>query len=138
MSKTYSLFISHSWAYRDTYYRLIEMLNSHPYFKYRNLSVPFDSPIHNARNETQLYSAIYNQIKPCSLVLVFGGVYSTYSKWINYEINIAKNEFEYEKPIVAIMPRSQFNMSRVVEDAADEIVYWNTKSIIDAIRRHSV
>ena len=36
MAKIYNLFISHSWAYGDEYDRLIDLLNSDPYFSYRD------------------------------------------------------------------------------------------------------
>ncbi|OPY56750.1 MAG: hypothetical protein A4E55_01950 [Pelotomaculum sp. PtaU1.Bin035] len=45
---TYNLFISHSWTYSDAYDKLIGLLNSDPYFSYKNYSVPKDDPIHNA------------------------------------------------------------------------------------------
>lgn len=54
--------------------------------------------------------AILNRISPCNAVLA--GVYSTYSKWINKEIAICKNEILNPKPIVAIEPRgSEKNVS---------------------------
>lgn len=60
------------------------------------------------------------------------GVYSTYSKWINKEIAIAKR---LGKPILAVKPYGATNMSSVVRGAADEICNWSTESVISAIRR---
>ncbi len=60
------------------------------------------------------------------------GKYATYSKWINKEIHIAKNDFN--KPVVAVCPWGAKQISSVVQDAADEIAKWNTDSIVKAIR----
>ena len=38
--KTYNLFISHAWAYGESYNRLINLLNQAPYFSYKNYSAP--------------------------------------------------------------------------------------------------
>jgi hypothetical protein len=48
MSKTYNIFISHSWSYGDAYDRLVELLKAKPYFRYKDYSVPKDDPIHSA------------------------------------------------------------------------------------------
>lgn len=133
--KTRNLFISHAWTYGDAYDRLVELLNEEPLFSYRNYSVPKDDPVHNARSDAALRAALKRQMSPCHVVLVMAGVYSTYSKWIKAEIDIAKIDFQ--KPVLGIKPRAQTNVSSVVCDAADELVSWNTKSIVGAIRRLS-
>lgn len=66
------------------------------------------------------------------------GVYSSYSKWIDKEITIAKNEFAFNKPIVAIEPWGSQKTSKIVTDAADIVVRWNTESIISGIRQISI
>nr|VFJ86768.1 MAG: MTH538 TIR-like domain (DUF1863) [Candidatus Kentron sp. LFY] len=81
--KTYRLFISHSWAYGDAYERLVQFFHEHPNFYWQDYSIPKDDPIHNANNDTQLYSAIKRQIVPVHCVVMLAGVYSTYSRWIN-------------------------------------------------------
>lgn len=134
--KTYRLFISHSWAYGDAYDRLVELLNSYPGFSWVNYSVPKNDPIHNARNDAQLYSAIRAQIAPVNCVVMLAGVYSTYSNWINKEIAISKSD--YNKPIIAVEPWASEKTSAVVKASADEIVKWQSKSIVEAIIKHSI
>lgn len=135
--KTYNIFISHSWNYSDTYKKLRTLLKKKKYFSFKDYSVPRDDPIHNAPNSNELYEAIKRQISPCHVVLIPAGVYVTYSTWINNEIHIAKNEFQDPKPIIAIRPWAQTNISTVVKENADEIVGWNTDSVVGAIRKHS-
>ena len=127
----YNLFISHSWAYSDQYSGLIRLLDSKPYFQYRNYSVPKNDPIHNAGSDYQLRRAIEAQMRPASCVLILAGVYSTYSKWINIEIELAK---QLGKKIIAVEYWGSERTSAVVKNAADEVVRWNTDSIVRAIR----
>lgn len=129
----YNLFISQSWAYGDAYDGLINLLNKRRYFEYRNYSVPKNDPIHNAKNDSQLRTAIRKQMQPVSCVLILAGVYSTYSKWINIEIELAK---EMGKRIIAIEPWASQKTSQTVKNNADVIVGWNTESIVKAIRNY--
>ena len=132
--RTFNLFISHSWSYGNDYENLIALLRKRSFFDFRDYSVPRDNPIHNAHTMTQLREAIRRQMQPCSVVLIMAGVYATYSKWINKEINLAKNGFSAPKPIIAIRPRGNERISTVVQEAANKIVGWNTESVVDAIR----
>ncbi len=127
-----SLFISHSWSYGDAYEKLVAFLDSAPNFQYKNYSVPKNDPVHNTPNVAALYEAIKKQMVFCDVVLIMAGKYATYSKWIQREIQIAKQD--YSKPIVAIRPWANEQVSSVVSDAADRLVGWNANSIVTAIR----
>jgi hypothetical protein len=131
VSNMYNLFLSHSWTYSDAYDKLVELLDDAKYFSYKNYSVPKDDPVHNAKNDKELTDAIEKQIRPASVVLILAGVYSTYSKWIKKEIEIAKS---YGKPIIAIEPWAAERTSKIVKDNADIVVKWQTSSIVDAIK----
>lgn len=134
MSKTYNLFISHSWTYSDKYQGLIDLLDKDSSFSYKNYSVPKDDPIHNAKNDKELYEAIKKKISPSSVVIILAGVYASYSEWIDKEIEICKNEFSIVKPIIAVEHWGSEKTSKRVKDNADLIVKWQSKSIIDAIK----
>lgn len=127
----YNIFISHSWSYSDYYQGLINLLRSHQTFSFRDYSVPKNDPIHNCNYDWQLKNAIEAQIRPASCVLILAGVYSTYSKWINIEIEIAKR---LRKKIIAIQPWGAERTSAIVKNSADVVVNWNTNSIVSAIR----
>lgn len=127
----YNVFISHSWAYSDSYKDLLKLLSSDYTFEYRDYSVPKNDPIHNAPYDYQLKKAIQDKMKHASCVLILAGVYSTYSKWINIEIEIAK---KLGKKIIAIEPWGSERTSQIVKDNADVTVKWQTSSIIKAIR----
>ena len=133
MSKTYRLFISHSWAYGDAYDKVVKMIKDQK-VEFYDHSVPQNDPIHTNGTEKELRAAIDAKIKNTSCVLIMAGMYSTYSKWINEEIAIAK---KYGKPIIAIEPWSAKKASKTVKDNADIVVKWQSKSIADAIKKHA-
>ncbi len=137
MSNIYNLFISHSWIYGDAYEKLIMLLDNRPYFFYNNYSIPKNDPVHTNGTDRELYDAIKNKISPSSVVLIMAGVYSSYSKWINKEIKIAKVEFSKPKKIIGIEPWWSEKTSTLVKANADLIVRWNTESIVSAIRELS-
>ncbi len=129
----YRIFISHSWSYSDQYLRLVEFLNQELGFFY-NHSVPQSDPVHTDGTDRELYNKIEAQVRGCSCVVILAGVYSTYSKWINKEIEIAK---KLGKPIIAVEYWGAERTSTVVKNAATDIVRWNASSIASAVRRNS-
>ena len=132
--KVHNLFISHSWSYFEQYNRLVNLLDEQTYFNYQNYSVSKEDPIHDAGTTNDLRDAIKRKMGPCGIILILAGVYATYSKWINIEVDLAKNEFSTPKPIIAIEPWASEKTSSKVKEAADRIVKWNTDSIVNAIR----
>jgi hypothetical protein len=132
MSKQYRLFISHSWAYSDAYEKVMALLDDQN-LSYYNHSVPLNDPIHTNGTDRQLYEAIKNKISGTNCVLILAGVYSSYSKWINKEIEISK---AFGKPIIAIEPWASEKTSKVVKDNATIIVKWQGASIANAIKEH--
>ena len=134
MPSTHNLFISHSWTYDKEYEKLTKLLDSKLYFSYKNHSIPKDDPIHNAPYDYQLAEAIKKKMNGTDVILILAAVYASYSKWIDKEILIAKNEFSSSKPIIAIEPFGAEKTSKTVKGAADKIVKWNTDSIVAAIR----
>lgn len=131
MKKHYHLFISHSWNYGDAYEKLIALLDSTD-LQYSDYSIPKDDPIHTNGTDRELKEAIKRKITPCSCVLVLAGVYSTYSKWITKEVEIAES---LGKRIIAIEPFGSERTSRFVKDHADAIVKWRGTSIREAIEQ---
>lgn len=137
--KTYDLFISHAWKYGDDYKRVINLLNSAPYFYYRNYSAPQEKPLHidgdDVHNAAEIRLAIFQKIQPVNCVLIISGMYYNNRKWMQFEIDTAKN---FGKPIIAIRPRGAERMPIEIQNTADIIVGWNTASIVDAIRQYSL
>ena len=128
---TYRIFISHSWAYSDAYEKIVKFLDDND-VDYYNHSVPKDDPVHTNGTDKQLKEKIDAKIKGCSGVIILAGVYASYSKWIDKEIDISS---DYSKPIIAVEPWGSEKTSKRVKDAADKIVKWNGKSVADAVKK---
>ena len=134
--KTYNLFISHAWAYGESYNRLINLLNQAPYFSYKNYSAPEERPLHTlsgspVQTKSQIQRAIDRKIAPVHCVLVLSGMYTNYREWMQYELDAA---VWMEKPIIGIRPFGSTRTPSAVESVAEVMVSWNTNSIISAIR----
>ncbi len=134
---THNLFISHSWSYSNQYEGLVKLLNDRPYFGYENYSVPKNDPIHDAGSDRELQEAIKTKMQLCGVVLILAGVYATYSKWIDIEIDLAKDGFLIPKPIIAIEYWGSQKTSVKVKESADRIVKWQAVSVVNAIRELS-
>ena len=75
--REYFLFISHAWRYDSDYYRLVELLNAAPMFRWRNYSVPQHDPAidpSKPAGRRQLEGALDDQIRPVHCVLVISDV----------------------------------------------------------------
>ena len=130
----YRIFISHSWAYSEAYDKVEEFLRKEG-VQFYNHSVPKDDPVHTNGSDQELYDKIEAKVKGCSCVIILAGVYATYSKWINKEIEIAK---KYNKPIIAVEPFASERTSKVVRDAATVTVGWRASSVANAVRNYAL
>lgn len=132
--KTYDLFISHAWRPDGDYYRLVNLLEKAPRFRWHNNSVPQHDPV-DADNAPRLRKALDQQIRPVNAVLIISGMYVNYREWIQYEISRAQYR---GKPIIGIRPRGAERIPIEVKQTAVVMVGWNTKSIVRAIREYSL
>lgn len=130
----YRIFVSHSWDYNDEYENLIDLLDKATHFEYTNYSVPEEDEIDADTDEELEEELREGQIKPASVVIVLAGLYSSYSDWIGREIRIAEEE---DKAILGVEPWGSDSTSNYVERHADQMVGWNTDSVVDAIRNLS-
>jgi hypothetical protein len=133
MARIYSLFLSHSWTHGDSHRQLRHLLDRKPFFLFKDHSLPADDPIHDEATVALLAVRIEQQMLACDIVLVLTGVYATYSKWIDREIDVAKNRFGRPKPILAIRPEDSDEVSAVLQDNSDRIVGWDAESVVGAI-----
>lgn len=130
------VFISHSWAYSNHYQTLADWIFNRTWragqatFDLRDYSVPHNDPIHSAKNDTQLRQALYNQISRSHVIVIPTGMYASYSKWIQKEID---GSVAYGKPILAVNPWGAQRTSLDVKDAASKIVGWNAESVVGGI-----
>ncbi|MCY4006411.1 MAG: TIR domain-containing protein [Rhodobacteraceae bacterium] len=101
---THNLFISHSWSYSDQYDSLVSLLENRSDFDFTNHSVPKDDPIHHAGSDKELTTAIMAKKVLCETVLILAGVYASYSKWIDIDIDLAQTGFGLLGPSLRLNP----------------------------------
>jgi hypothetical protein len=130
--RNYNIFISHSWAYDDDYYRISKFLDEAPNFVWTNLSVPQHNPILDSEG---LARELHNQMRPAHAFLILSGMYVARSDWIQYEITFARR---IGRPIIGVRPWGSSVVPVAVQNGADEIVGWNSASLVDAIRRRAL
>ncbi len=70
-------------------------------------------------------------MKDVDVVIILSGLYSKNKNLIEQEIDMAR---KLEKPIVIIRPYGMENVPGRIEDAASEVVGWNTSCIVDSVR----
>ena len=131
----YRLFISHAWKYGDDYIRLTSLLDNAKYFSYYNYSAPAEKPLFPSGTpytSSDIARKITDKIRPSQAVLVIAGMYTAYREWMQYEVDEA---IRLGKPIIGIKPWGNTIIPTYVSNNADEIVGWNTDSIVSAIRK---
>lgn len=125
------LFCSNSWDHRhhrDGLHGLIDarwQKNIH----WRDLAVPREHPLHISGGEA-LKRALTARIFRSEVLLAFAGKYSSFSYWIEFEVETA---FDLGVPIVAVKPWGQKQLSSVVMDHCTLEVGWNGKSVRESI-----
>ncbi|KGM85844.1 TIR-like domain protein [Roseovarius mucosus DSM 17069] len=127
----HKLFISHAWKYSDRYTRAVKFLNDAQNFKWSNYSVPEDKAFVGMSSE-ELGEQMKRQIRPVQCVVIVSGMYVNHSDWIQYEMDFAK---KIGKPILGIKRWGEQRTPQSVVNCADEMVAWNSASIVSAIRR---
>ncbi len=131
MAKTYTIFISHSWAYVADLNNLKNLLENRGYFNVQFEEATPDVPI-NSENASYIKQRLRQKISNSDVVLGIAGVYASYSDWMTWELDKA---IDLDIPIVGVVPRGAERISTVVSSRAKEVVRWNTESIVAAIRK---
>jgi hypothetical protein len=131
MAKTYTIFISHSWAYIDDLNNLKRLLENRGYFNVQFEEATPDVPI-NSDNAYYIRQRLKQKISNSDVVLGIAGIYASHSEWMAWELDKA---LELGKPIIGVVPRGAERVSTVVSSRANEVVRWNTESIVEAIRK---
>jgi len=135
MSRIYRLFLSHSWSSPGDRDRLKRLLDSQPLFDFIDYSVSEGGPVQHPSNDSALFHAIYRELRLCDVMLVMAGMYSVYSRWMDKELEIAKQGFPTPRPIVVLKPHANAYVAPPVALNADAIVEWNAVEVVDVIKR---
>ena len=126
------LYITHLWQADDDYLRVFEYLESSRNFFYKNFSAPERRPEGDREAQKQELRA---QISPAEAVVALSGSFERDQDLLTFQLLYARSS---QKPVVLLKP---FGSGRavppVLKDLADEIVDWDERALVDAIRRQA-
>lgn len=127
------VFVTHMFSSHPDYHRVFEYLESAANFFYRNCSNPEDMP--TTGGPEAIKEKLLEQIRSAEVVVVLSTMFSENQSLITYQMDAAQAS---ELPILALEPFG--GMGKVpaeVEARAAEVVGWNDRTIVDAIRREA-
>lgn len=126
--------ISHSWHYNEHYNKVVNWLNEGlGETEWRNLSVSADNPL-DTTTDRELKEKLSNRVRLSSAIIVLAGMYASYSKWIDYEIDEA---IRMNKVIIGVRPWGQERIPKKISDNATIIVGWNKNSVVSAVKNYA-
>lgn len=132
---TYHIFISHAWRYSDDMFHLVSLLKGASNFSFYDYSITQEKSLTDDSHhipDSEITAALSEQIRHASVVIVLLGMYTNYHEWIEKELAIARAQGKY---IIGVKPWGQKPLPFYHRSLCNEVVGWNTDSIVDAIRR---
>ena len=135
----YRIFISHAWAYQDTYWSIRAMLDrakaSYFHFDYVDYSIPDHNPILSAKGTLLtgprlLAKAIQTRIDQSSVVLVPARMFVNHSDWVSKEIDYAVAK-RYR--VIAVRSRSTLRVPSELIQKVGSPIDANYRSLHAAI-----
>ncbi|HHL1462832.1 TPA: TIR domain-containing protein [Klebsiella pneumoniae] len=127
--KTHTVFVSHSWDYDKQLKSMKSLIEKKGTITIDYSEVTVDKPI-NSEDVTYIRRVLKNKIINSDVFLVMAGMYTSYSDWMQWEIDTAK---ENRVPIIAVKPRGAERIPVIIQNNADVIVGWNSNSIVNNI-----
>ena len=133
MAKEYKLFISHSWDHDDVLQDLKNLIDSRGYFPATYTQIEIDCSI-DSDKAWVIKANITKRLQESDVVLAIAGVYASYSEWMQWEMDKAK---DLGLKVIGVIPRGQEHISHEVFNRSAVDFRWNADSIVDAIRNYS-
>ena len=126
------LFVSHAWAASDDYLRVFEYLESAQNFFYRNLSTPEVRP---AGDKEVLREDLRRQIAPAEGMIALSSLYETDKDLMTFQMLFAQAG---KKPVILMKPFGSGKAApKAILDLATDVVDWDQRALVDAIRMHA-
>jgi hypothetical protein len=124
------LFVTHGWDNSDDYLRVFEYLESSNNFFYKNCSTPDHMP---PGDMEVLRENLRKQIAPAEVVIALPSLAASQRDLLQFQMVFAQ---ACNKPVVVMKNfGSDAPVPKVIADLADEIVDWDGRALVDAIKR---
>ena len=126
------LFVCHLWQKDEDYLRVFEYLESAANFFYTNTSTPENRPKGDREAGRE---DLRKQISAAEVVILPSSLYRRNIDWVEFQVNCAK---AFDKPLVLLEPfGGQDTLAPAVQDLADEVVPWDQRQLVDAVKRQA-
>jgi hypothetical protein len=126
------LFVTHVWENSDDYLRVFEYLESARNFFYRNYSTPENRP---SGDKEALKEDLRRQIAPVEAVIALSSLFQAHQDLFTFQLLYAQAS---DKPVILMKPfGSRKDVPKSVLDLANEVVDWDERALVDAIRRQA-
>jgi hypothetical protein len=127
------VFVTHLFSDHSDYHRVFEYLESTSNFFYVNCSKPDDIP--TSGGQEAIKERLLQQIRSAEVVIVVSTMYSENRSLITFQLDVAQAA---NIPLIALEPfGGKGKVPAEVEARAAEIVGWNERLIVDAVRREA-
>jgi len=127
------LYAVHGWHRDEDYARLFEYIESADNFFYRALSDP-DAVSPQGDGVAARRSLIGDALKDAECVVCTAGTWERFNDWARYTVETARR---LDLPVVVIEHFGPKDMDVRLKGFAAETVGWDSRSIVDAIRREA-
>lgn len=125
------IFVTHSFHESDDYLRVFEFLESVDRFYYLNVAKPENIP--DSGGLESIKDELIQQIKQAEAVIVLPSLYDEKSDLCRFQMDVAKAN---DISMISIQPFGGLgSMPKEVEERCAEIIEWNEREIVDAIKR---
>jgi hypothetical protein len=126
------LFVTHGWDNSDDYLRVFEYLESSNNFFYKNYSTPDHLPTGDVE---VLRESLRKQIAPAEVVIALPSLADGQRDLLQFQMVFSK---ACNKPVVMMKTfGSDVPVAKVIAELADEIVDWDSRALVDAIKRQA-
>lgn len=126
------LFVTHAWEFSDDYLRVFEYLESARNFFYRNFSTPDKRP---SGDREALREDLRLQIAPIEAVIALASLNDTNTDLLTFQLLYAQAN---NKAVVLLKHfGSAKPVPKELTDLANEIIDWDDRALVDAIRRQA-
>lgn len=130
-SRPIRLFVGHAWREDENYQRVFDYLESARDFRYVNTS----RPLHNLAqmDERGANVEMRYQIDTAEIVVIPAALYAQDAGLASF---IAQHAASARKPVLVLLPfGTGGRVPQVLGNVASEVIGWDERSIVDAIRR---
>jgi hypothetical protein len=124
------LFVTHAWVDAEDYLRVFEFLESSTNFFYRSFAATDRQPLGDVEAQREV---LRGQIRPAELTIATAGLLRSHSSLLVFQMTYAQS---IRRPVL-LLPEfgTPTPVPKGVRDLATEMVDWDERALVGAIRR---